>query len=102
MQFSFFLPTMAKAQCSLSERFSHLRERVRTLWCDNCTAFRKGFIQEPPQAALFVALSSIVFFFSFSIEQYKFLFLLHAAHTMGGFNSSRERKYLMVVGEEGA
>jgi hypothetical protein len=75
---------------------------VRTLWCDNCTAFGKGFIQEPPQAALFVALSSIVFFCSFIVLLAFFLFLGNAAHTMGGFNSSRERKYLMVVSEEGA
>jgi hypothetical protein len=99
MQFSFFPPHNGKSQSALNERSKTAREGSEfTTPC----AKRKGFIQEPPQAALFVALSSIVFFFSFSIEQYKFFFLLHAAHTMGGFNSSRERKYLMVVSGGGA
>jgi len=71
MQFSFFLPTMAKSQSALRERSKTAREESERI---TLCAKRKGFVQEPPQAALFIALSSIVFFFSFSIEQYKFLF----------------------------
>jgi hypothetical protein len=74
-----FPPHNGKSQSALNERSKTAREGSEfTTLC----AKRKGFIQEPPQAALFIALSSIVFFFSFSIEQYKFLFLLHAAHTI--------------------
>jgi len=77
----------SKSQSGLNERFKAAREGSEfTTPC----AKRKGFIQEPPQAALFIALSSIVFFFSFSVEQYKFLFLLHATHILCGFNCSRK------------
>jgi hypothetical protein len=71
MQFSFFLPTMAKSQPVLNERSKTAREGSEfTTPC----AKRKGFIQEPPQAALFVALSSIVFLCSFIVLLAFFLF----------------------------
>jgi hypothetical protein len=56
-------------------------------------AASSGVIRRPFFHCLFLLFYRFISFFSF---------LGNAAHTMGGFNSSRERKYLMVVSEEGA